>query len=224
MAWHTDRTHVVGEIIQFRRVVLRIVATDDDGSIYAESPRGAVVKIEPAETNLIQSVDRKLAALFEEFYNPYPNASARRLQRVLDLWSKLLPARVVSEDLGDYRETIDSLFRAGKFLTGAWTAFKALGATGVNSVVYVFKPAATTPSVVIRGSSSTLRRFKMPDMVVVIPVRCEKCEANYDIECAHSSGFGYMQSTSFRCEACGHVNKLDAVPSEPLRVLPHSVN
>jgi uncharacterized Zn finger protein len=54
----------------------------------------------------------------------------------------------------------------------------------------------------------------MSGIDVVLPVRCEKCEAKYGMECAHSSGFGYMQAASFRCESCGHVNKLDAVPRE----------
>lgn len=60
----------------------------------------------------------------------------------------------------------------------------------------------------------------MPEMVVVIPVSCEKCEAKYDMECSHSSGFGYMQPASFHCSACGHRNNLAAVPSKPLRFVP----
>ena len=60
----------------------------------------------------------------------------------------------------------------------------------------------------------------MSEIVVLIPVACERCRQTFDLECGHSKGFGYMPSVSFRCTNCGHVNKLGTVPSEPLRLKP----
>lgn len=150
---------VVGEIVRRRGVVMRIVKVARDGTVFAETVRGVVETISPSDARLIRSADREVASMFEDFYNPYLHVRAmRRIQRVLDWWARLLPVRVVSEDLGDYREKIQRLISEGQPLRAYWTLVAAIVSTAMNSVGYALRQFGKAPLPLSQQQSGTSRQ------------------------------------------------------------------
>lgn len=65
--------------------------------------------------------------------------SAKHVQRVLDLWAAVLPARIVNEDLGDYLEDIVRRRAAGQRWCVYLRVASAIFWTGLNAIGYAMK-------------------------------------------------------------------------------------
>ena len=51
-----------------------------------------------------------------------------------------------------------------------------------------------------------------------LSVKCEHCEKRFTLECEISAGFSYMPPGWFRCQSCGEINQLAALPGDPVKL------
>lgn len=222
MSWLPERTHVVGELVDLRGQILQIIAVRRDRSVLVETVAGETLVVHAHDAATFRNPPDGAAGLFKRLHEELElNSISLRCQRVLDCWALILPARVVSEDLGDYLEDINRRARNGH----RWRAYVRLVAaicwTGINAVGYTLRELWKTP--MPRGGHMQITPTReLAKTVVVLPVACEECGTAFDMECSHSSGFGFMQPGWFRCQHCSRINRLAALPGEPLRITPRS--
>jgi hypothetical protein len=224
----SERTWSVGEIIELRDFgvceVAAIVLDRESGRpirVAFEDVRGRRHVKRLQDIQVRRESSQEVASLFRALRSEIIAASSSRACAALDCWASLLSRRVANEDLGDYRERVERNVRDGRRCAAWGSVLSAMFWTLFNGIEYSLKYGNGRTHVAERMSNSMPPlEPQMRERVVVIPVTCKKCRAEFDMECRHSSGFAYMQPVSFRCTSCGHGNDLGPVPSDPLRIIP----